>query len=153
MMRDRGRRTNTAVFMVVLVFLTFEVGSRGSYTQDVPHIIKTENIQHIPGYASFGTGVSDEDSPPLFDWLPPASIILPLRSPLSFTMLNAVGGGGGGKNETSERASRREARPAPRHGAADTKSKIGVAAAGIFKHSSTYQVLVLITTLGQLPLW
>ena len=107
-MRDRGRRTNTAVFMVVLVFLTFEVGSRGSYTQDVPHIIKTENIQHIPGYASFGTGVSDEDSPPLFDWLPPASIILPLRSPLSFTMLNAVGGGAARMRRASERAGERQ---------------------------------------------
>lgn len=66
--------------------------------------LKTENIQHIPGYASFGTVVSDEDPPPLFDWLPPASIILPLY--LSF-MLNiglAMAGGAGGKNETSEPA-------------------------------------------------
>jgi len=59
-------------------------------------------------------------------------------------MLNAVGGGGGGKNETSEPA-RSRGRPARGGG---QKSKIG-AAAGIFiKH-----ILVLVTTLVNFQLW
>ena len=58
------------------VFGVFIVADRIRRMQKVNQRSTIEHMEHIPGYASFGTVVSADDSPPPFDWLPPASIIL-----------------------------------------------------------------------------
>ena len=59
-----------------LVFGVFIVADQIRRTQKDNQRSTIEHLEHIPGYASFGTVASADDSPPPLDWLPPASIIL-----------------------------------------------------------------------------